>query len=299
MYERSYQARHIRENLLPSLAPETARESDSALFGLLRRSSLRCDELAPTEASAEDIARWHERQDVQALHRSNDPKKLEKIRSILLSLDRLQTLENRAQFFKEANTRRALGESTEHMAQPGSSAMGGHLATSVTGQISALFKQQADGAAGLGLEQEALYIDLLLKYMDGRRYGRPTCFLCRVTFGSWEQVWKHSNKAHGAADAIWPLDCPECQRQGKGSCSTPQIASLGSWCAHVHEHYAPDDKEPFRCLLGCRTFARPRDLATHLEKSHPEFWDISDPVPCPECERLGLQHPLFTDAAGL
>lgn len=85
-------------------------ESDRVLFGLLRRSSLKCDELAPTEASSEDVARWNEREDVLALRLGNDPNKHDKIRSIFHSLDRLQTRERRQQFFDDANTQRIISQ---------------------------------------------------------------------------------------------------------------------------------------------------------------------------------------------
>lgn len=256
----------MKDDLIPVLAPEAATERTKELFRLLRRSSLRCDELAPTEAPTEDADRWNERQDIQTLSRSEDPNKRTKIRSIQHTLNRLKTREIRTQYFDDANELRQLGHTTEHLVR------GGHKVAatkSVTREVSGFFMQSSDG-------QVSSYIDLLLKYLDDKHYGQLTCFLCLATFDSWDAVWAYSNKKH-ASEAEWPLDCPECQRQGKDQ----RVRSLGEWCGHVHKSHAPSNKEPFRCLLGCKTFTRSRNLTKHLEKNHYEFWAVCEEVHCP------------------
>lgn len=93
---------------------------------------------------------------------------------------------------------------------------------------------------------------------------------------------------------MWPLDCPECQRQGKEA-SLQQIKNLGEWRAHVHEDHAPSDEEPFWCLLGCKTFGRRREMNIHLKNNYSELWIASEPLPCPECECQGTGDYFFTD----
>ncbi|KAI7785349.1 Mitosis inhibitor protein kinase mik1 [Diaporthe eres] len=297
VYERSYQARHVRENLSSILAPETAREGDDDLFRLLRQSSLRCDRLAPTEASVEDQIFWDKRKDISALHYSDDPDKHNKIRAIKLSLNTRRTREIREQYFDAANTRRALGNTANDLQpeDPTSAIHRGTVGPSITSKISSSLKLDSNRPPDAG--QESAYIDLLLKYLNETYYGPPTCFLCPVTFESWNDVWKHSDKQH-TSKAEWPRDCPECQRQGRNA-TLEKLQNLGEWCAHVHEEHAPSEKEPFRCLLGCRTFRRLRDLSNHWEKDHDEFWALSEPFPCPECERLGISYNNFTNAVGL
>ncbi|ORY57005.1 uncharacterized protein BCR38DRAFT_490448 [Pseudomassariella vexata] len=164
-----------------------------------------------------------------------------------------------------------MGQTTDFLvtlpSSPGATTIDGHPAKSITSKISSLLKWHSNDTPPPG--REAIYISLLLKYLNPTLYGQPTCFLCLTTCDSWDAVWIHSNRKH-AAEAIWPLDCPECQRMGKKA-PLPQVRNLGEWCAHVHEDHAPGEEEPFRCLLGCKTFASIRDLTTHLEKNHHEF----------------------------
>lgn len=201
---------------------------------MLRRSSLTCDELAPTEASREDLAHWNERQDVRNLRCNDDPRKHDKIRSIFLSLNRLRTREMRQRFFEDANTLRALGEATDTLSMPSSpraTTTEGHPATLITSIISSLLKHHLDGPPTPS--REASYVNLLLKYLDPTHFGRPTCFLCLTTCESWDAVWTHSNKKR-AAEEIWPLDCPECQRTGEKA-PLARVRNLGEWYAHVHK----------------------------------------------------------------
>lgn len=283
-------ARHVRENLIPILEPKAATANSQDLFRMLRRSSLRCDQRAPTEAPKEDVIRWQqERQDILSLRRSNDERKGVKIRTILHSLDTLQTKENRQRYFEDANTLRMLGHTTEDLVR----AHGGRKITttkSISNEISCSLKV-SDGPPPSG--QESRYIDLLLKYLDDTRYESPMCFLCSATFESWGAVWKHSNKNH-ASDAQWPLDCPECQREGNNM-PLQRVQNLGEWCGYVHESHASSQQQPFRCLLGYKTFDRVRDLKTHLQQHDYDFWTISEPVDCPECQKIGTECQIFTD----
>lgn len=266
----------------------------------MRRSSLRCDELAPTDASREDVAQWDQREDIAALYGSADAGKHDKIRSIRLTLRRLATKESRRQYFKESNSRRALGQARDHAPDAASRSSEpvsrvSH-ATSLTGRISCLLRHDSD--AGPSSSQEAAYVDKLTKYLDDAQYGPPTCLLCQATFPEWDGVWKHSNEAHGNEQPIWPLSCPDpaCCRPGE-TAPARKLGNLGEWSAHVHENYAPWHKEPLRCLMGCRTFRRRRDLITHLEKDHAEPGLGSEPFPCPECQRLDAGTHTFVDAA--
>lgn len=286
----------MKENLLSILAPETAKEGDDILFRMLRQSSLKCDEYAPTDPSDQEIAAWNQRKDVISLRHSGIYNKNTKIRSIFNTLGRLQTKEDRQQYMEKANARRSLGQPKSLEDNPlddrsSTTTTRSYPLLAVTEKISSLLKGDANVPPCPG--QEATYVDLLLKYLDNKQYGQPTCFLCLEIFDSWSDVWKHSNVRHDG-ETMWPLDCPECERQGDEA-SLQQIKNLGEWCAHVHETHAPGDQEPFRCLLGCRTFARRRDVTTHLKKCHRQLWDTSQPLSCPECERRGVESPKFID----
>lgn len=123
------------------------------------------------------------------------------------TLARLQKKEARAQYFEQTNRRRALGQLVDggRPTNDGPSILRNASTTtmSITGKISTLFKVDAGGAPAPG--QEAIYINLLLKYLDNKHYGLPTCYLCSTTFESWEGVWKHSNMVH-ARGQKWPLE---------------------------------------------------------------------------------------------
>lgn len=206
IFESSYQARHVRENLLTVLAPETA--TDNSLFDILRRLLLRCNALAPITGSEADRAYWNKREDIIALRRSDNPNKHDKIHSIIRSLDRLRTKQLRAEYFEDANALRARGETTDHLisARDGP----GYSAALISSKISSLLKD-SDGPPDPS--RKVTYSNLLVRYLNPGQDQEPMCFLCQATYISWDAVWAYSNKAH-AAD-IWPRDCPECQRAGK------------------------------------------------------------------------------------
>lgn len=135
----------------------------------------------------------------------------------------------------------------------------------------------------------------------------PTCFICaapnlagygdkiQVTFKRWEDLWKHTNTAH-RTDQLWPFSCPECERIGHEE-SLDQIADIGEWCAHVHEHHAPRALAPYRCIMGCETFDDTDLLREHLIKIHSLLWTVHEKFHCPGCTRLGLEGPLISNFA--
>lgn len=116
VFERSYQPRHIRENLMSSLEPNLTTKSDTQVFRLLRQASLRCDKFAPINPSKSDIARWKEtRTNLRALLESKDYDKSNKVSCIIRSLSRQYIDDQRHQYFTESNRQRALGQTTEDL----------------------------------------------------------------------------------------------------------------------------------------------------------------------------------------
>lgn len=286
MFERSYQPRHVRENLLASLDVHSQVEGDEEIFQLLRRSSLQCDELAPINAGEEDVAHWKEtRKDLRDLLSLNDDySKHAKIQRIVKGLSRIFIQDKRKQYFQQANQRRALGQATGDLANTPSPKPKHRspMAEAISAFLEGKSTEQRSEPNG-----ESIYIELMAAYLDVSRVEAEMarCFLCSSPFEDWTQVWKHTTKIHSDQE-LWPSSCPECARLGVEELR--QIANHSEWSAHVHENHAPRDKEPSRCLLGCGIFADKYSLARHIRKSHDEFNTITTPFSCPECRRLGL-----------
>ncbi|KUI64507.1 Mitosis inhibitor protein kinase mik1 [Cytospora mali] len=308
MFERSYQPRHVKQDLLSLLAPEAQAEDAGDLFRILRNSSLQCDPLAPIDVSQEDIVHWkNTREDMRGLLSSNDYKKSTRVRVLVKKLSRAHITGQRRQYFEESNRRRALGQTTDdlHTVRP-------KLRTSRGGEsleeaITQHFQHNSDSDDPPDPGHKLSYLEMLVAYLRKKPQIVPTCFICcgentlqatgsagEGVFNSWQEVWKHSNKAHRSTQ-MWPLPCPECNRLGYER--SYQIANLGEWCSHVHEHHAPRDKAPYRCLLGCQTFANQTALREHLINCHYWLWVVVEPFPCPECCRLGLEKCIISDSA--
>lgn len=286
------------------LAPEAQAEDADGLFQILRNSSLRCDQLAPFDVTPEDIEDWkHTREDMRALSNSNDYKKSTRIRVLTKKLSRARVAEQRGQYFKETNRRRALGQDTDDLQTRRPRLRNSRGAEFPAEGISEYLKQDLKED-----KLEFIYIDMLVAYVKQRPQSVPTCFICagtntleatgqmrNETFKSWKDVWKHTNKAH-RDEQLWPFSCPECDRLGHEE-TLDQIADLGEWCSHVHEHHAPRGLAPYRCILGCQTFENTTALREHLVKCHQALWTVSEPFPCPECSRLGLEDCIISDPA--
>ncbi|KAK7735967.1 hypothetical protein SLS63_003485 [Diaporthe eres] len=306
MFERSYQPRHMKEDLVSILAPEAKAEDADDLFQILRNSSLRCDQLAPFDVHPEDIENWKStREDMRALLSSNDYRKSTQIRVLTQKLSRARVAEQRGQYFKETNRRRALGQDTGDLQTPRPRLRARRGAEFPAEAISEYLKQDRTDDCN---KLEFIYIDMLVAYLEQRSQSVPTCFICAGAstleatgktgdgiFKSWKDVWKHTNRAH-RRERLWPFSCPECDRLGHGE-TLDQIADLGEWCSHVHEHHAPGGLAPYRCILGCQTFENTTALREHLVKCHRALWTVAEPFPCPECCRMGSEDCIISDRA--
>lgn len=306
MFERSYQPRHMKEDLVSILAPEAQAEDADDLFRILRNSSLRCDQLAPFDVHPEDIENWkNTREDMRALLRSNDYKKSTRIRVLTKKLSRARVAEQRGQYFKATNRRRALGQDTDDLRAPRPRLKTNRGEEFPAEVISEHLKQERVDDCN---KMEFKYIDTLVAYLQQRSQSVPKCFICAGAnaleatgntgdgvFKSWKDMWKHTNKAH-RSEKLWPLSCPECDRLGHEE-DLDQIADLGEWCSHVHEHHAPKQLAPYRCILGCQTFQNTTTLREHLVKCHRALWTVAEPFPCPECCRLGMEDCIISDSA--
>lgn len=255
----------------------------------MRRLSLRCDPLAPIYAFKEDVAHWKAtRTDLIDLAKSNDYDKHAKTYAIIRDLTQRYIEEERRRYFQEADRRRALGQSTDDLLARDKSVAGSGEKACTAEAIAALFELDSQQRPSPGQGRETTYIELLVAYLDDTQTPEksPQCFLCLGLFKTWAHVWKHSVKAHCSKE-LWPLSCPECARLGVEE-SLDQIANLGEWSVYVHEHHAPRDEEPYRCLLGYRTFDNRADLIKHLIQRHNAFETITKPFPYPEYYRLGI-----------
>lgn len=294
MFERSYQPRHLKENLVSTLAPGA--EGDDEVFRALRNSSLRCDQLGPIDISPAEVARWkNSRSDLKAPLSSDDYGKSAQIRLLIQKLSRDRIEEQRSQYFEACNRRRLIGEDTDDLRAPQAR---NTIMPVRCAAISSFFQLSSDSSAGGNYE--IAYIDLLVSFLNDTERQQPRCFLCISSLGacngsndssfdSWEDVWKHSNKAH-RNQRLWPLSCPECSRLHRKETFEHD---LGEWCAQVHEHHAPPSEVPPRCLLGCQTFSKPDHLKHHLDRRHRDLFSGKRPLSCPECCRLGLEATSF------
>ncbi|KAH8751077.1 hypothetical protein F5883DRAFT_386752, partial [Diaporthe sp. PMI_573] len=304
VFGRSYQTRHIRENLMAALTPETDR--DEELFQLLRQACLRCDDAAPIYPTRDDINRWEQtRKDLRNLRESSDGAKSSKRQQIINRLSQLQVDERRTAYFKEAERRRALGVSTADLAQ-GRARNPRHCFqrnAAAAEAIGDFLEREQDGR---GDDASTEYMGKLVAYLENRPVESqtspktpPTCFLCpqsaakgKATLGTWKEVWQHTRRKHSAS---YPFPCPECMRLGLDGYI---ISNLSEWSGHVHEQHAEGKDEPPRCLLGCGTYVTRSALNIHYHSYHTPDLTFAVPFPCPECRRLGLGDCMIGNSAG-
>lgn len=297
VYERSYQPKHVRENVQAIFDQGCQSDGQEEIFQLLRNSSLRCDELAPINASEQEIANWKEtRKDLRDLLSSNDYNKHAKIRSIIRALSQSHVQNKRRQYFKQANERRSLGQTTSDLVSTSNGSGTPKDQSPLTEAVSAFLEINSTDQIPEATSTST-YIELVIAFLgESRAIGGaqvPTCFLCSLTFKEWTEVWKHTATAHPHGKS-WPFSCPECARLGYEE-SLTQIDNHCEWSAHVHEKHAPRDQEPPRCFLGCGLFYSQSTLTRHINKYHDGFRTIPASFPCPECRRLGEKDYVIKD----
>ncbi|KAH6847506.1 hypothetical protein B0I37DRAFT_354242 [Chaetomium sp. MPI-CAGE-AT-0009] len=131
VFQQRYLPQYIREEIMPIVFGPKAAGTHEELYGMLRRATARRDENAPLYPTVEDMQRLEERRDMQRLKREYemardgkgdshpDTKRAfaayAKLRS---DLRKLVVEHRRVEYFKEADRRRALGQSTSDLSTP-------------------------------------------------------------------------------------------------------------------------------------------------------------------------------------
>lgn len=326
-YVYSYQARHIKQNLMPIL-DETAAD-DTELFQLLRNSSIDWDSQAPIYVTPSDIEKWEQTRDDLRICRE----KGDKVRhaTIIRKLSQLLVEQRRQEYFQESNKLRISGKSAANLAKPhenpsrrkawyGDSTPLAHAVASI------LTRNEP-----CSIEDSVSYVEKLVAYQtvarrrpspsssdgesielkqpackkkgfDGSETGTkksttPThlwkarCLLCSdaKTSKDLSALREHYDKVH---KDMWdkPFSCPRCDE-------TAAIDGWNNWVTHIESHHGLENAPKRRpivavtCLLCPESsFQSKQGLSIHTSRcNHSEF---HTPSPCPECRR----HPMAEGA---
>lgn len=266
MFERSYQPRHVRENLLSTVVPEAQAKDSAGIFKILRNSFLECDARAPINISQDKINSWKDgRKDMRTILESNDYKKSAQLRVLVKKLSKVSIAEQRKQYFEESNKRRVLGQSTTDLYAGKVKSRIKCSGESQAKDIGQWLKQLDNPVDDPDSRRKVAYMDMLVAYLRGTQQGVPTCF-------------------------IWIAECFRLNN------SPVIIANLDEWCTHVaaqhgNEH-APNPPAPTgqrqRYLLCNISIYNSRK---HFQSKHLKADQFDKPFPCPECARQGAEVP--------
>ncbi|KAJ0123520.1 Mitosis inhibitor protein kinase mik1 [Diaporthe amygdali] len=323
IFERSYQPRQIRENLMPIFDQNA--EADTELYNLLRNSSLDRDAQAPIYVTQSDIDEWERtRDDLRICREQGD-----KVRrgTIIRKLSALLVEDRRQRFFEDANELRTSGVSAMDLMKPQENPS---RRKAWYGDTTPL----ANAVASLVVRNEplspndiALYVEKLVAYQAvtitrqaspprsdsaGTEFGHPVrkspeipsahlghlwtarCLLCQNAKPSKDlsALREHYEKVHRE---VWdePFSCPSCDE----ICT---IDGWNDWVAHIECYHGLENapkRRPMvaiKCLLCPESsFQSKQGLSIHTSRCHHS--DFQTPLLCPECRRQGDEPPAINN----
>ena len=323
VYERSYQPRHVRENLA-KLAFGDLVDEDEELYKALQNASLSRDEGAPLYVSQKDLEGFNRRRDIRDLRAqyanavtaesSSAPaaKRIAaKIKWVLDWLCDLKVAELRKAYFEDVDRLRSLGQSTldvrdaamasnprrSHLLSTASSAEKMGQLLEIYGGTQGSHKDVSDGFFGqmlaAYLRGKPLQMPVLDTAAGPPEQPRPSCskarcLLCNELLSSRSMLTRHVKRRHAFGK---PFPCQECRRQGENVL----VAEGGAaWAAHaerVHgKMYTPvlrDTVEDLANMTPCplcgKTFLLGTALSLHLTKHHQPRGYFENLMPCVLC----------------
>ena len=294
MYQKSYQAQRIRDNLLPRAFGDRAGADEARLFALLRNASLKRDEFAPIDPTPAELQCFEQRRDIRLLRaryaETTEKKAREDLRAqlsyLMQILSRLLIQQKRQEYFAEVDRLRALGLPTEPLRAEKSEPPSGTVAGGAVAIGRFLDSAQCDG-------QMELCATLFVSYLRRRPaevvilagqapdpashdvydHKRSRCLLgCGSFFGRYG-LTRHMERFHldtGTFDC--PFPCPECLVNS--SAQENLIHGPSDWCSHVATKHRKIDAPDLPSRAS--TPRRPRDVCGKQAKT----------LACPLCGRM-------------
>ncbi|KAK4118961.1 hypothetical protein N657DRAFT_675226 [Parathielavia appendiculata] len=262
-----YLPQHIRKEIMPIVFDPEAAGTHEELYKMLRRATARRDENAPLYPTVEDTQRLERRRDMQRLKREYETARDEKgdrhpdakrafaaYAKRRSDLRKLVVEHRRVEYFKEADRRRALGQSTSDLSTPTALLSKPRTRTEVADRaatrIGRFLREQHLG----GKRRAQHFSQLLLAYL-GNRYTEVeamidsleesksshdaaeqmpvqyTCLLCCAVFPYRGNLTRHNQNDHYMKRAFdRPFPCPECNRLGR---ERYMVEGVEQWSNHV------------------------------------------------------------------
>ena len=248
---------------------------DAKLFESLSNSSLGRDERAPVNPTAEDLAGFECRKDVQALRQEMrdavDPavqnRVSHRIANIIQSLSRLRVQELRKAYFAAADQRRGQGLPTDDLAETPAaiqspatrigqflrceelSHQGNTRHSPVIGKLLLDFLQNRlsplSGQATItSSESETLpattssEATIEVKQSSSEPKAVATCLLCRESCANRSSLTRHHKRKHLPTAFQRPFPCPECQRLQMGD---HMIDGAPAWSNHAETYHGQNN----------------------------------------------------------
>ncbi|RYP26341.1 hypothetical protein DL768_011750 [Monosporascus sp. mg162] len=258
VFLKSYQARHVAQNLVQVAFGEELAGDDADLFHSLQRSFLQCDPAAPLYPPEEDVKAVEDREDIRRLRAeykrvvaetSSDHPEAKSIAARIFyvrrSLFAQIMVDERRKYFVEADKLRASGQPGPG---PRSQDVNPFRACDPQGALAAELIGQFMQSDGKGYKRESIRpADVYLAYLQ-RRPQEVAVLLQR------------------------------------GAASTPTSPLIIQ-----PKEPLPDSSKPHRCLFGCGLFPNRGNLTRHSTRVHFEKGTFDTPFYCPECRRLGMR----------
>lgn len=273
MFHHSYQPRRFAGDLaLITFGKLGGDSGDTKLFQSLSNSSLSRDERAPVNPTAEDLAGFERRDDIQKLRREMreavDPDAAncisKKIRNIITSLSRLKVQERRDAYFPAADQRRGQGLATDDLAETSTTArqtpatrVGQFLRFGETGQhghswlvgkllldflqnrLSPLYEEASIASSESKVLPTMTSSEIVKIEQSGSGSDAvSTCLLCLEPCANRSSLTRHHKRRHLLTTFQQPFSCPECLRLQVGD---HLIDSAPAWSNHAETYHGKNN----------------------------------------------------------
>ncbi|KAK1657565.1 hypothetical protein BDP55DRAFT_623481 [Colletotrichum godetiae] len=309
VYEKSYQPRHIRENLARVAYGDLAGQSD-ALHTILRNATFTRDEKAPLYPTERDLDVFEKRNDVQkrrkeyraavTLHGAGSVQAKRmgaRVWDLIEALSALTVKVRRAKYFKEADRRRVQGLSTTDLRvtpaeDPHRKSEQSRFTSGIAAKIGSYLRDEdADINSHVTRchgEENAPH--LISRSPNEQKMVR--CLICRSWLSGTHNLTKHTREVHQKAGGLFdkPFRCPECHRSGQ----QVLIIDRADWSQHMKwTHGTREQEEPPSsnqrrvCLICGESFTSSRFL-DHFMQVHVRKQKIfASSFHCPSCKCQG------------
>ncbi|KAK1480541.1 hypothetical protein CCUS01_16199 [Colletotrichum cuscutae] len=268
VYEKSYQPRHIRENLARVAYGDLAGQSD-ALHTILRNATFTRDEKAPLYPTERDLDVFEQRNDVQkrrkeyraavTLHGAGSVQAKRmgaRVWDLIEALSALTVKVRRAKYFKEADRRRVQGLSTADLRvtpaeDPHRKSEQSRFTSGIAAKIGSYLR---DKDADIKYNSTT-FVNYLLAFLADRdlpgffqvlqipaatsqpKKGKPghteiektgKCLLCSRHYSRRSNLTRHYKVVHSHQFSK-PFSCPSCHQTGQKY----QVRNEADWSSHV------------------------------------------------------------------